>query len=162
MERLGDLGRQAAQKLGLAEESERDPLGEAGERVAARHLKRAGYRVLGRNLRVPMGEADLLAIAPDGETVVLVEVKARRVGGPEDAAASAGGFVAPPPEASITAHKRGKLVEILRHLARANGWTKRPLRIDAVAVEWPPTGEPVVRHHAGAVAISGGAASRPA
>lgn len=105
--------------------------------------------MLGRNLRVPMGEADILALAPDRQTVVLVEVKSRRIG--LEAPPGGGGFVAPPPEASITAHKREKLVEILRHLARANGWTKRPLRIDAIAVEWPPAGEPTVRHHTDAV-----------
>lgn len=94
-----------------------------------------------------MGEADLLAIAPDGETVVLVEVKTRRV------QVEPGAFVSPPPEASITAQKREKLVAILRHLARANGWWKRSLRIDAIAIEWPDRGEPVLRHHEGAVAL---------
>ncbi len=118
----------------------RDPLGPAGERAAAKHLRTLGYRVLGCNLRVPMGEADVLALAPDGDTIVLVEVKARRVG-------AEGAFAAP--EASITAHKRRKLAAILDHLARANGWTKRPLRIDAVAVEFPGTGKPLVRHHVG-------------
>src|SRR4051812_22975942 len=88
----------------------RDPLGDAGERAAARHLTRAGYRVIGRNLRVPMGGADILALAPDGETVVVVEVKARRVAAVD---AAPGAFVARPPEGSIPAHKREKLVAIL-------------------------------------------------
>ncbi len=132
----------------------RDPLGPEGERVAAAHLRRQGYRVIGSNLRVPMGEADVLAVAPDGRTVVLVEVKSRRVDPEGDRLRrERGEFVAPPPEASITARKREKLGLILRHLARANGWTARPLRIDAVAVEWPPVGEPVVRHHENAVAL---------
>lgn len=132
---------------GSGGDGRRDPLGPAGERLAASHLKKSGYRVIGCNLRVPMGEADVLAIAPDGQTVVLVEVKTRRV------RLEPGAFVAPPPEASITAHKREKLVTILRHLAGANGWWKRPLRIDAIAIEWPDQGEPVLRHHEGAVAV---------
>lgn len=94
-----------------------------------------------------MGEADVLAIAPDGETVVLMEVKTRRV------QMEPGAFVSPPPEATITARKREKLVEILRHLARSNGWWKRCMRIDAIAIEWPDRGEPVLRHHPGAVEI---------
>lgn len=106
--------------------------------------------MIGANLRVPMGEADLLCIAPDGETVVLVEVKSRRVA---PTPAVPGGFVPPPPEASVTAHKRDKLVGILRHLARANGWTVRPLRIDVVALEFPTAGEPEIRHHPAALAI---------
>ena len=103
--------------------------------------------MIGSNLRVPMGEADVLALAPDGETVVLVEVKTRRV------EMEPGAYVSPPPEASITAHKREKLVAILRHLARANGWMRRPMRIDAIAVEWPREGEPTLRHHEGAVSV---------
>jgi putative endonuclease len=133
---------------------ERDPLGPEGERLAARHLKGKGYTIIGSNLRVPMGEADVLAIGPDGQTVVLVEVKSRRVDPEGDKERrERGEFVAPPPEASITARKREKLALILRHLARANGWTSRPLRIDAVAVEWPEDGEPVVRHHENAVRL---------
>lgn len=122
---------------------ERDQLGPWGERAAARHLRRLGYRVLGRNLRVPMGEADLLCVAPDRETVVLVEVKSRRI--------NASGLHQPPPEASVHAQKRSKLISILRHLAAANGWHDRPLRIDAVAVE--VCGERVeeIRHHQGVV-----------
>lgn len=160
----GGLARRTAEALGLARPSGRDPLGEAGERVAAKHLARLGYRVIGRNLHVPMGEADLLAVAPDRETVVLVEVKSRRVEGSTQGDAGDSRHIVrtpqPPPEASITAHKRAKLVEILRHLARANGWGRRPLRIDAVAVEWPRDGEPVVRHHPGAVPI-GAEGGRP-
>lgn len=146
--------------LGLVRPSARDPLGPEGERVAARLLRGKGFRVIGANLRVPMGEADLLCVDPDGETVVLVEVKSRRVGGDDGAGvgtgegtAAPGGSVAPPPEASITAHKRDKLAAILRHLARANGWTRRPLRIDVVAIEFPPAGEPTVRHHPGALRV---------
>ncbi len=145
--RLRRLASRVRAAIGAAGDR-RDPLGPAGEKLAARHLRGKGYRVIGSNLRVPMGEADVLALAPDGQTVVLVEVKSRRV------FAEPGAFVAPPPEASITLHKREKLVAILRHLARANGWTRRPMRIDAIAVEWPDRGEPTLRHHEGAISAS--------
>jgi putative endonuclease len=123
-------------------------LGRSGERLAARTLKKAGYRILGRNLRVPMGEADLLCLAPDRRTIVLVEVKTRIHAPPGGNPA----YVAPPPEANVDADKRAKLRLILRHLARANGWQDRPCRIDVVAIDWPADGrEPVVRHHVNAV-----------
>lgn len=122
----------------------RDPLGPAGERAAEKFLKARGYKVLARNARVPMGEADLLVEAPDGRTIILVEVKSRRLDAQRPD---------PPAEASITAAKRRKLVAILRHLARANRWRGRPLRIDVIAVDFL-NGEPVeVRHHPGAVGI---------
>lgn len=126
----------------------RDPLGPLGERAAEKHLRKKGFRFLGRNLRVPMGEADLLFESPDGAAIVLVEVKARRV----DLASAR---PAPPAEAAITQAKRAKLSQILNHLARHNNWRNRQLRIDVVAVDFPPKGRPVIRHHAGAVDIRG-------
>ena len=50
-------------------------VGSRGERVAAGYLKRSGYRVLGRNLRNRFGEVDILAEAPDRQTIVVIEVK---------------------------------------------------------------------------------------
>lgn len=126
--------------------SRRDPLGNRGEAAAARFLKQKKFKVLARNVRVRFGEADLLCLAPDRRTVVVVEVKTRRVEGPE-------GRAYLPPEASITQEKRRKLTAVLMHLARANQWRDRPLRVDAIAVEWPPDGEPTIRHHEGVVRV---------
>ena len=108
----------------------RDPLGPAGERAAARYLRRRGYRVLGRNIQTDAGEADLVCEAPDRQTIVIVEVKTRRrtAGQPIRSAETL-------PEASVTAEKRRKLAAIARTLARLNQWGRRPLRIDVVAVE---------------------------
>jgi Holliday junction resolvase-like predicted endonuclease len=52
-------------------------LGLAGEELAARALRRAGWRVLGRRLTTPHAEVDLVAL--DGDELVCVEVKAGRV-----------------------------------------------------------------------------------
>jgi putative endonuclease len=49
--------------------------GRAGEDAAAALLEAHGYRIVGRNVRLPGGEVDI--IARDGDTVVFVEVKAR-------------------------------------------------------------------------------------
>ncbi|HYE01799.1 MAG TPA: YraN family protein [Phycisphaerales bacterium] len=118
-------------------------LGRNGERRAARFLRRAGYRVAGRNVRVVAGEADLVCVAPDRRTIVVVEVKTRMV--PEGARG------APPPEASVHARKRRKLLAVARCLAARPAWRGRPVRIDVVAVDWPPTGPPVIRHYVDAV-----------
>jgi putative endonuclease len=51
-------------------------LGRLGERLAARHLKRSGYKVLHRNFRgVKGGEIDI--VCRHGEALVFVEVKTR-------------------------------------------------------------------------------------
>lgn len=50
--------------------------GVAGEDAATAYLVALGYRILTRNLRGPGGEIDI--VARDGETMVFIEVKARR------------------------------------------------------------------------------------
>lgn len=50
--------------------------GQEGEAVAARHLKKCGYKILERNYRNSIGEIDI--IASDSDTIVFVEVKTRR------------------------------------------------------------------------------------
>ena len=107
-----------------------------------------GWRVLARNVRLPMGEADIVALAPDGTTRVVVEVKTRRrFAGQSERSASAR------PEESVTWRKRRTLRAIAMHLARANGW--RRVRVDVIAIEWGPLGA-TVRHHEGVVAGFGG------
>ena len=54
----------------------RQQYGEAGEALAARLLRRQGYRILETNYRTPIGEIDI--IARERDTIVFVEVKARR------------------------------------------------------------------------------------
>lgn len=55
-----------------------DLLGREGERLAARHLKRAGYKILYRNYRPHLGgEVDLVCRIPGDLVVVFVEVKTR-------------------------------------------------------------------------------------
>lgn len=130
--------------FGRGKASRRDPLGPRGERIAMRHLRAKGYRRLGANVRTAGGEVDLIALAPDKRTIVFVEVKAKRV-------ASEGARMSPPPEASVHARKRGKLLLVAKQVARARGWTDRPLRIDVVAVEAPDRGAPTVRHYENAV-----------
>jgi putative endonuclease len=51
-------------------------LGAWGEQLAARRLKRHGYRIIARNYRAAGAEIDLIAL--DGDTVVFIEVKTRR------------------------------------------------------------------------------------
>lgn len=50
-------------------------LGPESEGVAADYLKKKEYKIIHRNYRTPLGEADI--VAKHNETVVFVEVKAR-------------------------------------------------------------------------------------
>jgi len=55
--------------------SSRGNLGRDGEETAVRHLEHLGYVVVGRNVRLPGGEIDV--ICKDKDVFVFVEVKAR-------------------------------------------------------------------------------------
>lgn len=60
--------------------------GREAETLASVYLESLGYRILERNVRTPYGEIDI--VARDGETLVIVEVKARhsrRYGTPQEA-----------------------------------------------------------------------------
>lgn len=144
---LGLLGVRGAP----ADPHDRRARGALAEREAARFLRGLGYRVLGRNVRLRCGEADLVCRAPDRRTMVIVEVKARvrREGQPVASATIL-------PEAGITSAKRRHLRAVARSLITANKWHDRPVRIDVVAVEYhasPAAHEqpPLVRHYVGAV-----------
>lgn len=56
--------------------AESQALGELGERIAARWLARKGWRLVGRRFR--NGHRDIDLIVEGDDTVVFVEVKARR------------------------------------------------------------------------------------
>ena len=58
---------------------ERSVKGVLGEKLAARHLRRSGYRVIFRNFRAPHGgEVDIVCRDKRERTLVFVEVKTRR------------------------------------------------------------------------------------
>jgi putative endonuclease len=69
----------------------RQRLGRTAEELVAVRLERAGWQIVGRNVRLPSGELDIVAL--DGSTLVFVEVKAGRAGtalGPERPAHAVG------------------------------------------------------------------------
>jgi putative endonuclease len=55
----------------------RRALGRLGEELAAAHLTRLGFSTVARNVRTRAGEIDLIAF--DGVTLIVAEVKTRRV-----------------------------------------------------------------------------------
>jgi putative endonuclease len=95
-------------------------LGDEGERLACRHLKRSGMRIVTRNFRDPSGEIDV--IAREGETLVFVEVKTRRSGDPLEA---------------VTAEKQRRLTRAGLVFLRKHGLLEVRCRFDVVSVVMP-------------------------
>jgi putative endonuclease len=95
-------------------------LGDQGEREAARYLRRHGLRILARSYRTSWGEIDL--IAREGDTLVFVEVKARRQGMPAEA---------------VTPVKQRRLTLAALHFLKRYGLLETRSRFDVVAIVWP-------------------------
>jgi putative endonuclease len=110
-----------------------DAVGRYGERIAAQHLRGAGYEVLDRNWRCRWGELDL--VARDGCDVVAVEVKTRR------------STTAGHPLEAVTPAKVARLRRLLGEwLSVHDTVSARSVRVDVVAVLRPRRGPAVVEH----------------
>ena len=109
------------------------------EDFVCRWLKKNGYRILDRNLRSrKRGELDI--VAKDGDTVVFVEVKARKY---------MSGRI---PLKSVDPHKRTKLLYSARYYLQQLEYRGIPtatlsVRYDVVSLTFDEDGEPVTLDH---------------
>ncbi len=118
-------------------------LGQRGEDLAAKFLKRQGYRIVGRGERDNLGELDLVAV--DGRQVVFVEVKTRR--------SRDGGA----PEEAVGAEKQRRLTRAALGYLRRHRLLEFPARFDIVAITWPAEArKPAIEHIKNAFDAVGG------
>lgn len=105
-------------------------LGDRGERAAARHLRKKGYKVITRGYRTRRGEIDL--IARDGQTLVFIEVKTRKGGVPAEA---------------VTIQKQRRLTKAALEFLHRFQLEGVPARFDVVAIVWPDLDrDPTIEH----------------
>ena len=115
----------------------KDVLGREGEELATAYLVRAGYAILDRNWRCPLGEIDVVAF--DGRETVFVEVKTRS------------SLLFGHPLEAITAQKLARLRRLAgawcdtRSSGDASGTAWR-IRIDAIGVIAAQGADPVIEH----------------
>lgn len=119
----------------------RQLLGREAEVAAERLLRRKGYRILDRNVRVGRGELDIVARL--GETLIFVEVKARRTdryGGVAHA---------------VTARKERQLIQLAaRYLAR-HRLERQPCRFDVLLYDAGDPASPLLEHVENAFEVAG-------
>ena len=111
--------------------------GDAAEALVASRLAAAGWRLLGRNVRVGRAELDIVAVDPAGPALVVVEVRwrsRRDFGLPEETV-----------DRRKHARLRAAALELVGRGALPAGAAlpRHPLRFDLVVVE--PGGR--LRHH---------------
>jgi putative endonuclease len=109
------------------------PLGERGEFVAARFLKCTGYRIVTTRLKQRYGEIDIIAI--QGQTVVFVEVKTRRLD------------LTTQPAEAVDETRQRRLTRAALAFLKYHGLLEYPARFDVIEIVWASDGtEPKIRH----------------
>ncbi|MFO7975523.1 MAG: YraN family protein [Candidatus Hydrogenedentota bacterium] len=106
--------------------------GQRGEDLAARFLRRHGYKILGRN--VSFGRYELDIIAQKGDTVAFVEVKTRRNSEMVD------------PEENVGYEKQRRIRRAAYQYIDARDDPNLYYRFDIIAVVIPEAGKPDIRH----------------
>ncbi len=99
-------------------------IGKRGERIAARYLKKQGFRVVGRNLHFGKNELDL--VAKSKTILAFVEVKTRSYERVEDAELSR-------PALAVDHDKRIRTAKAAKAYLRAHPTTLCP-RLDVIEV----------------------------
>ena len=110
----------------------RHELGQEGERLAEKYLRRRHLKTVTRHFSTPTGELDL--VMRDGDTVVFVEVKTRRDRKYAD------------PEDSVNRAKRSRMARAARWFIHLRRWEDRPCRFDVVTVILAEGAEPEIVH----------------
>ncbi len=128
-----DWRRILMEKLGRRAPEDRAGRGRFGERRAAAHLRKQGYRVLARNWRAGHDEIDL--VCQDGEVLVFVEVRSR---GEE---ALVGGFH------SVTEEKKTRLRRACRAYLKQLRRPPAHTRFDIVELRLGQDGDFALYHH---------------
>lgn len=111
----------------MSSASGRKAIGELGEELARKYLKKHGYHVIETNYRCRHGEIDIVTRRRD--SLVFVEVRTKT----SDAFGT--------PEESVTAAKQERLVATAQTYLASHQGLPESWRIDVVAVELHPDGK---------------------
>ena len=103
-------------------------IGDLGEGLAVKYLKKSHYKILNRNIHFSKNELDIIAFHKKDKYIVFVEVKARSVD--NDLYSPFG-----TPSSAVTKQKQLRTVQAAKDFLRANPkFTKFQPRFDVIEV----------------------------
>jgi len=111
-------------------------MGDYGEALAKKHLRRAKLKILATNYRCPAGAVDIIALdrRTQPDTIVFVEVKTRT----SDRYTS--------PAGAVDAEKQRRIRNVANYYLRHKQAGDFLTRYDIVSIVIPDTGEPRIEH----------------
>ncbi len=95
-------------------------IGDRGEAMAVKKLKRMGYKIVERNFAAKCGEIDIIAL--DGEYIVFVEVRVRNNSSYGSGAET------------VDVYKQKKIIKTAMYYLQANDALDMPARFDVVSI----------------------------
>ena len=110
----------------------RHRFGQASEMRAEQFLIAKGYRILDRNVRLSIGELDL--VADDQGVIVFVEVKGRST-------EAFGGALS-----AVDRRKRAELSKLAAQYLAQRHWSDKLCRFDVVLVQGQPSAQEQIEH----------------
>ena len=119
----------------------RKEVGNKGEKLAAKFLKRKGYRIIQQNYKCKLGEIDI--IAEHDDTIVFVEVKTRQT------------HEFGSPQSSVTATKRGQISRVALFYVRNKKLVDQSCRFDVIGITFSSgSRKPEIEHIENAFQLS--------
>ena len=119
----------------------RKELGAKGEKLAARFLKRKGYKIIQRNYRCKLGEVDI--VAEQDKTLVFVEVRTQQT------------EKFGPPQYSINSAKRSHISRVALFYIKEKRLVEQSCRFDVIAITFPSgSRKPNIEHIENAFELS--------
>jgi putative endonuclease len=119
----------------------RKEIGFEGEQIAAKYLKRKGYKIIQKNYRCKLGEIDI--IAEQNKTIIFVEVRTKHT--------EKLGL----PQYSVNSAKMGQISKAALWYIKEKKITDQACRFDVIAITFPSkSDEPKIEHIENAFELS--------
>lgn len=112
----------------------KDTLGVNGELIAAKYLRKKGFKILHRNAVMPSCELDLVVLDRKTNTLRFVEVKTRRSDKYQK------------PWQAVDQYRKTRMSAAAKEYIRQNRLWNMNFQFDIISIVWPENAEPRIEH----------------